>query len=189
MLPVRSKFAVSLLVVVVPFLVVACGGGTDAPTGPTPVSEGPSDGNVVSSTPTTEPTSVGESPGDAALPTPTPTEESSVVASPAPISTDEENEAVKFAKRRFPSYWETDFSKSNVPFLEIRGGGPIRDGIPPIYDPQFETVEEADQWLLELETMIVVQVGSDVRAYSQSLLMFREVVDDVVGGKPIAVTW
>ena len=46
-----------------------------------------------------------------------------------------------------------------------------------------------DQWLLELETMIVVQIGSDVRAYSQSLLMFREVVDDVVGGKPIAVTW
>lgn len=107
-------------------------------------------------------------------------------ASPSPVST---SELVELARRRFPPYWATDFSQSSVPLGEIISGGPPRDGIPPIYDPEFETVQEADAWLKELEPVIAVQVGNDVRAYSQSLLMFHEVANDVVGGRPIAITW
>ena len=66
---------------------------------------------------------------------------------------------------------------------------PRRDGIPPIYDPQFVSVERANEWMIDLEPVIPVQIGDDVRAYPQDSLMSHEVVDDVVGGRPIAVTW
>jgi hypothetical protein len=41
--------------------------------------------------------------------------------------------------------WKTDFSKHSVPYSEIISGGPPRDGIPPLDDPQFVSVAEADQ--------------------------------------------
>ena len=41
---------------------------------------------------------------------------------------------------RFPvTFWEkTDFCHHSVPYNEIRSGGPPPDGIPPIYEPEFE---------------------------------------------------
>ena len=93
------------------------------------------------------------------------------------------------ARRTYGIIWKTDFSNRTVSFDEIISGGPRRDGIPPIYDPQFVSVERANEWMIDLEPVIVVQIGDNVRAYPQDSLMSHEVVDDVVGGRPIAVTW
>ena len=38
--------------------------------------------------------------------------------------------------------WKTDFSIKSVNFAEILSGGPPKDGIPPIDDPQFVPVED-----------------------------------------------
>ncbi len=62
-----------------------------------------------------------------------------------------------------------------------------RDGIRPIYDPQFVSAEDAPYQPGEL--VMGVEVNGDARAYSVGVLRSREMVDDVVGGTPILVTW
>jgi hypothetical protein len=39
------------------------------------------------------------------------------------------------------------------------------------------------------ELILGVEIEGDARAYSVPLLSRHEIVNDVVGGKPIAVTW
>ncbi len=52
------------------------------------------------------------------------------------------------ADSSFSNLWKqegwtnTNFDKKTVPFGEIISGGPPRDGIPPIYEPSFQTVKE-----------------------------------------------
>ena len=204
----RRRYVVFLVLAAVPFLVAACGGsGPDSPAEATPASEeaaggvpalpAPTEGSNLASegtsdagsaSPSTGATTGSEETGDVTGTSPSVTESTGGETSLAPVPIEDDKE-VKRAQRRFPSYWQTDFSKRSISYSEVIAGGPARDGIPPIYDPQFETVEQANQWMLELEPVIVVQINGDVRAYSQSLLMFHEVVDDVVGGRPIVVSW
>ena len=85
--------------------------------------------------------------------------------------------------------WKTDFSRHTVPFTEILSGGPPRDGIPPIDEPKFIDFEEADRYLGRLEPVISFELNGDVRAYPLSILTWHEIVNDVVGGVPVAVTF
>jgi len=93
------------------------------------------------------------------------------------------------------SEWpRTDFSKHGVPLSEIRSGGPRRDGIPSLDVPRFERLElgKARDWtarLDEKEPVIALSVGSDARAYPLRVLIWHEIVNDVVGGTPVAVTY
>ncbi len=72
---------------------------------------------------------------------------------------------------------------------DILSGGPPPDGIPPVDDPQFVTVAEADEWLNDPEPVLVVDIDGDVRAYPIQILMWHEIVNDTVGGVPLAVTY
>ena len=85
--------------------------------------------------------------------------------------------------------WETDFSLHSVPFDEILSGGPPRDGIPPIDDPKFTTFDDADRWLGGQEPVIAFELNGDARAYPLQILTWHEIVNDVVGGEPVAVTF
>lgn len=85
--------------------------------------------------------------------------------------------------------FSTDFSKHSVPYSDIRSGGPPKDGIPSIDNPQFVAVEQADTWLKPVEPIIRVQVGDEARAYPLQVLMWHEIVNDTVGDKPLAVTF
>ena len=67
----------------------------------------------------------------------------------------------------------TDFSIHSIPYNEILSGGPGKDGIPSIDDPKFVSVEEADQWLEERESVIFIQVGDDIRAYPLQILTWH----------------
>jgi hypothetical protein len=64
-----------------------------------------------------------------------------------------------------------------------------KDGIPSIDDPKFATAKEADKFMKPDEMVIGVNIGGDRRAYSVPLLSSHEIVNDVVGGRKIAVTW
>ncbi len=87
------------------------------------------------------------------------------------------------------SAWpRTDFSKHSVPLEEILSGGPPKDGIPSIDDPVFVSVAEAAD-LPETEPVIGFAVGDDRRAYPLRILIWHEIVNDVVGGVPVAVTF
>ncbi len=44
-----------------------------------------------------------------------------------------------------------------MPYSEILSGGPPKDGIPAIDEPQFTTTDEADTWLEPQEPVILLQ--------------------------------
>jgi hypothetical protein len=90
---------------------------------------------------------------------------------------------------RAQSEFKTDFSKHSVRYSEILSGGPPKDGIPALKDPQFVSVSEADTWLKPAEPVILVQVGDDAKAYPIQILIWHEIANDTVGGEPLVVTF
>ena len=87
------------------------------------------------------------------------------------------------------SEFKTDFSKHSVLYSEILSGGPPKDGIPALKDPQFVSISEADAWLKPAEPVILVQVGEDARAYPIQILIWHEIANDTVGDEPLVVTF
>lgn len=92
-----------------------------------------------------------------------------------------------------PSWWsrewpDTDFSKTSIAWSEILSGGPPKDGIPAIDDPKFKPAGEITQ-LGGREPVITVEIGVVRKAYPLSILMWHEIVNDEVGGVPVAVTF
>lgn len=83
----------------------------------------------------------------------------------------------------------TNRSRALVPLEEIVPGGPPPDGIPAIDRPRFEAPGEAGAWLKPQEPVLALRVGDDARAYPLQILMWHEIVNDVVGGVPVAVTF
>ena len=83
----------------------------------------------------------------------------------------------------------TDFSIHAVPYDEILSGGPSKDGIPSIDNPQFINIEEADQWLDSREPVIRVTINQAVKAYPIQILTWHEIVNDSLGGTPIVVSF
>ena len=93
-----------------------------------------------------------------------PQPDSTISSSPSPIPTDE----IDFGDFVF------------VPLLPY-------DGIRPIYEPEF--VEAPVSPLNDDELVMGVAIQGEAKAYPVSVLRFREMVDDELGGLPILVTW
>ncbi|HRW09524.1 MAG TPA: DUF3179 domain-containing protein [Caldilineaceae bacterium] len=85
--------------------------------------------------------------------------------------------------------WRTDFSRRIVEWDEILSGGPPKDGIASIDDPMFESVDAASEWLSKRDPVILFKHNGDVRAYPLAILIWHEIVNDKVGGLPVAVTF
>ena len=94
-----------------------------------------------------------------------------------------------------PSHWRmewpnTDFSTSLVEFGEVLSGGPPKDGIPAIDNPQFVSVEaSAELGLQDDEPVIALVTETAARAYPLRYLMWHEVVNDRIDGRSVAVTF
>jgi hypothetical protein len=84
--------------------------------------------------------------------------------------------------------WTTDFDQHSVPLQEILSGGPPKDGIPAIDAPQFVPVSTAD-FLDDREPVIALELAGEVRAYPIQILMWHEIVNDEIGGRPVTVTF
>jgi len=84
--------------------------------------------------------------------------------------------------------WKTDFEKHAVPLSEFQSGGPGKDGIPAIDDPKFLAAAEVD-FLEPKEPVIELEVSGRARAYPIQILIWHEIVNDTVGGVPVAVTF
>ena len=84
--------------------------------------------------------------------------------------------------------WRTDFDRTAVDLTRIRSGGPARDGIPSIENPIFEFVPGIDD-LADNEPVVGLTIDGDARAYPLRILTWHEIVNDVVGGVPVAVTY
>ncbi len=63
-----------------------------------------------------------------------------------------------------------------------------QDAIPALIKPAYLTASQALD-IYDQEEVIGVVVNGDARAYPLSTLSAHEIVDDDIGGQPIAVTW
>lgn len=79
--------------------------------------------------------------------------------------------------------------KSIVPLDQIVSGGPPPDGIPSIDNPKFISVQEASKFLEDSELVLGLNINGDIRAYPLQILVWHEIVNDEVGGVPVAVTY
>ncbi|MEM8782023.1 MAG: DUF3179 domain-containing (seleno)protein [Planctomycetota bacterium] len=81
-----------------------------------------------------------------------------------------------------------DWSGLIVPREQVISGGVPKDGIPSITDPQFAPAASQTQWEGDARVVGVV-VGDKARAYPLAMLNRHEIVNDTLGGTPIAVVF
>jgi len=82
-----------------------------------------------------------------------------------------------------------DGTKYLVNPSKIRGGGPPKDGIPSIDKPKFISVSEADSWISDNELVLVYENKGIKRVYPFQILVWHEIVNDNVSGKPVLITY
>jgi len=94
-----------------------------------------------------------------------------------------------------PQFWSvewptTDFSNNAIEsWTEIMSGGPPKDGIPAIDDPQFIFVGDETE-IGDREPVITVELEGEIpRAYPIRYLTWHEIVNDTIGEVPVAVTF
>lgn len=92
---------------------------------------------------------------------------------------------------RWKSEWpKTNFEKTNIAsWSEILSGGPPRDGIPALSDPQFIRIDD-ENGIEDREPVVTVEIEGEVpRAYPIRYLTWHEIINDTAGGVPYAVTY
>ncbi|WP_233578694.1 DUF3179 domain-containing protein [Tautonia sociabilis] len=87
-----------------------------------------------------------------------------------------------------PSSPDFDLSRATIPREEIRAGGPPKDGIPALTDPEFIAADRA-QYLRPDDRVAGVVIGGDARAYPLRILTWHEVVNDTIQGVPVVVSY
>lgn len=75
-----------------------------------------------------------------------------------------------------------------VELSELMQGCPRRDCIPSIDAPKFVPAAEAEH-VADEDSVVAIALNGDVRAYPTRILDHHEIVNDTIGGEPIAVTW
>ncbi|MEZ4672087.1 MAG: DUF3179 domain-containing protein [Anaerolineae bacterium] len=110
-----------------------------------------------------------------------------------------EGVAIQFSN----GFWQkTDFCQHSIDYADVLSGGPPPNGIPPIGfpaqehlgmpalpDPKFESIEGASSWLQPQSPVIALNLNDEARAYPLAILIWHEIVNDVIGDTPIAVTF
>ncbi|MCA1607580.1 MAG: DUF3179 domain-containing protein [Acidobacteria bacterium] len=81
-----------------------------------------------------------------------------------------------------------DLSNARVPRDEILSGGPPRDGIPSIDRPKFIRPEAAS-FLRDEDRVLSVTRGQTTRAYPLRVLVWHEIVNDVIDAEPVMITY
>lgn len=81
-----------------------------------------------------------------------------------------------------------DFSKHDISLDEIRAGGPPRDGIPALTNPEYLPAALAD-FMRQDEPVLGVELNGAARAYPLRVLSWHEVVNDQFGGEAVLVSW
>jgi hypothetical protein len=72
---------------------------------------------------------------------------------------------------------------------EAVSGGPPKDGIPSIDQPQFVSASDANSWLERGDPVFGLARGEAVKAYPQKILVWHEICNDKVDGEPVSVTY
>jgi hypothetical protein len=71
---------------------------------------------------------------------------------------------------------------------DLISGGPPPDGIPALDHSRFEPARRV-AWLQDREPVLALDLGGESRAYPVQVLIWHEIVNDTVGGIPVAITY
>lgn len=82
----------------------------------------------------------------------------------------------------------TDGIKHSIPQGEILSGGPGKDGIPSIDNPKFISANNAS-FLNASDPGIGLTALGESRFYPYRILVWHEIVNDTIQGKPVLVTY
>lgn len=108
----------------------------------------------------------------------------SVMARGAAAQTASDESYLRNLKSEFP---KGQFERRAVP-LDDFFDATHRDGVPSIDHPRFAAAK--DPWgVVAIEPVVSVVIGGEARAYPFQILTWHEVVNDIVGGVPIAVSY
>ena len=83
----------------------------------------------------------------------------------------------------------TAFARHIVPLNDFLDGGPPPDGIPPLDHPRVVSETAGNGYLRGDEPVLAVAIGGRARAYPIRIMLWHEIADDVLDGRPIAVTY
>ncbi len=81
-----------------------------------------------------------------------------------------------------------DFAVKSINLGEVMSGGIGRDVIPPVDQPKFKPAAEITD-VQETEPVVGFDLNGDARAYPLRMMTWHEIVNDEVGGVPVAVTY
>ena len=82
---------------------------------------------------------------------------------------------------KFERYFRDRSASARIRLDEIRWGGVLQDGIPPLRQPDMISAQEAD-YLDDDNIVFGIEVNGDVRAYPKRILAWHEMFVDNVGG-------
>ncbi|MBX2849653.1 MAG: DUF3179 domain-containing protein [Acidiferrobacterales bacterium] len=85
----------------------------------------------------------------------------------------------------FHQYFNDRQQQALIRFDEIRWGGVVQDGIPPLREPEMISVQQAD-YLDDDNIVFGIEINGDVRAYPKRILAWHEMFTDTIGGVEIA---
>ncbi len=71
----------------------------------------------------------------------------------------------------------------------ILSGGVPKDGIPPIEQPTYMSLEEADPWLTDADRVFVLESKEGVFVYPQRVLVWHEIVNETIDGDAVSITY
>lgn len=114
-----------------------------------------------------------------------------------PLTTEETNEKIDKLLKSKPIELSQkdeintlpDGTKYIVHPNKLLSGGPPKDGIPSIDRPKFISVEEASKFVKDDELVLGINLNGDKRAYPFQILVWHEIVNDVVDDKPVVITY
>ncbi|MFQ5880454.1 MAG: DUF3179 domain-containing protein [Dehalococcoidia bacterium] len=94
---------------------------------------------------------------------------------------------LSFQDSRFQDFFNEAYTY-RIPIHQIVWGGVARDGIPALSNPPMLTAEAAE-YLSPGDPVFGICVNGDCRAYPMRILVWHELVNDVVGGEAIALPY
>jgi len=86
---------------------------------------------------------------------------------------------------KFETYFRDRQDSARIRLDEIRWGGVVQDGIPPLRNPEMINPEQAD-YLDDDNIVFGIEINGDARAYPKRILAWHEMFTDTIGGVDIA---
>ena len=86
----------------------------------------------------------------------------------------------------FNSTWNYD--QHSIPIDEIISGGPPKDGIPALTNPDYVTADQAS-FLRKDDQVIGAVINGEARAYPLRIMSWHELINDRIGDLPVLVSW